>query len=103
MSCSPWWRPPRMLNGPLPYPLQVHYLKPRPPGDRSGVQLTLHGAATPHAAGVLAYAAGFAIPPNTPSTLVDNECCYQVGGGGAAPMLATVTIVSTFRGWHAVY
>eukprot|EP00197_Chlamydomonas_leiostraca_P013619 CAMPEP_0202860488 /NCGR_PEP_ID=MMETSP1391-20130828/2163_1 /ASSEMBLY_ACC=CAM_ASM_000867 /TAXON_ID=1034604 /ORGANISM="Chlamydomonas leiostraca, Strain SAG 11-49" /LENGTH=823 /DNA_ID=CAMNT_0049539651 /DNA_START=226 /DNA_END=2694 /DNA_ORIENTATION=+ len=56
---------------------QVHFLGARPPGDRSGVQLTLHSHATSYAAGLMAYAASFVIPPNTRSTLVDDECCYQ--------------------------
>ncbi len=57
---------------------QVHYLtKSRPQNDRSGVTLVLQPQPEPFSAGVLSFATGFQIPPNTESHLVENECCYQ--------------------------
>ncbi|KAJ9507908.1 hypothetical protein QJQ45_021247 [Haematococcus lacustris] len=70
---------------------QVHYLGQRPKDDGSGVTLLLKPHAMPYSAGLIAYAAGFSIPPNTPSFKVENECCYQ----GHQPLTAFAFRVHT--------
>ncbi len=49
----------------------------RPPDDHSGVTLVLKPHAVPYAAGMLAYASWFKIPPRTKSHLVENTCCFK--------------------------
>eukprot|EP00887_Chlorella_sp_A99_P001399 scaffold8.g1399.t1 len=59
---------------------EIHYLDPRPKGDRSGVRLRLTPQArrpVPMSAGMVAYAASFTIPPGLPSYVVPNACCYS--------------------------
>ncbi|PSC71645.1 peptidyl-glycine alpha-amidating monooxygenase [Micractinium conductrix] len=58
--------------------LQMHFLVLRPPNDKSGSGLTLHlgEQPVPYSAGMIAYAAGFRLPPGQPSILVPNSCCY---------------------------
>ncbi len=57
--------------------LQVHFLQERPPEDLSGIRLGVTPQPTPLAAGMLAFAVGFEIPPNQESVIVPNECCYS--------------------------
>ena len=57
---------------------QVHFLaKERPADDASGVTLVMRPHPVPYSGGVIAFAAGFTIPPKTKSYLVANECCYN--------------------------
>ena len=56
---------------------QVHYQIVRPEGDRTGVRLKMTRAPQPRGAGMMMWAAGFSVPPRTPSHLVPNRCCYS--------------------------
>ena len=79
---------------------QVHYLtKQRPKDDHSGVTLVLKPQAVPYSAGVMAFATGFVIPPQTPSYLVDNECCYR----GHQPLTTFAVRVHTHALGRSVY
>lgn len=71
--------------------LQVHYLNLRPAGDASGVRLHFSSKPQPFAAGLIAYASGFTIPPLTKSHLVPNDCCYS----GFEPLHAFAVRVHT--------
>jgi hypothetical protein len=71
--------------------LQVHYLGGRPANDTSGVKLSFTGEPVPYSAGMVAFAAGFSIPPGKPSTLVRNTCCYS----GWEPLRGFATRVHT--------
>jgi len=57
--------------------LQVHYLQIRTEEDASGVQLHLTRQPVPYSAGLIAFAAGFSIPPGESDHPVFNECCYS--------------------------
>lgn len=57
--------------------LQVHFLQVRAADDASGVRLRLTTVPQQLSAGLIAFAAGFAIPPGQASHLVENECCYS--------------------------
>ncbi|KAF5838300.1 PHM/PNGase F domain-containing protein [Dunaliella salina] len=57
--------------------VQVHYLNPRPPGDRSGVTLKTSTAPSDKAGGILSFATWFSIPPRKASHLIENKFCYQ--------------------------
>ncbi len=57
--------------------VQVHFLKSRPEGDKSGVQLSLTPSPVPFSAGMIAYAATFEIPPGKLDHPVENGCCYE--------------------------
>lgn len=56
---------------------QVHFLKLRPAGDRSGVNITLTEEPLPYSAGLISWASYFSIPPGRPSHLVRNQCCFR--------------------------
>ena len=70
---------------------QVHYLGGRPANDTSGVKLRFTEEPVPYSAGMVAFAAGFSIPPGKPSTLVKNTCCYS----GWEPLRGFATRVHT--------
>ena len=57
--------------------LQVHYLQLRQSDDKSGVKLRLTPTPVPYSAGLIAFAAGFTVPPGQASHLVPNQCCYS--------------------------
>jgi hypothetical protein len=79
---------------------QVHYLaKDRPKDDHSGVTLVLQHTPTPYSGGVISFASGFVIPPQTPSYLVNNECCYS----GHEPLTTFAMRVHTHTLGHSVY
>ena len=57
--------------------LQIHYLKPRPIVDATGLRLRMTPDRMPQSAGMISYASSFVIPPRKKSYIVSNDCCYS--------------------------
>lgn len=57
--------------------LQIHFLELRKNDDVSGLKILLSRLPVDNAAGMMAFAASFHIPPRVQSHLVENSCCVS--------------------------